>query len=113
VAIPRRFPVFAFIVAVFAGVHGVIEVIADGLLKGISFGKVVVGVTRMARETRESPGFMDIRFGTPLAPSFFSIGDRVTGPTILIEGLSDDLKVKSFEISDLLFRIVHRHLIHF
>ena len=111
-AIPRRFPVFAFIVAVFTGVHGVIEVIADGLLKGISFGKVVVAVTRMARETGEPVGLMDIRFGAPLAPSLFSVGDRVTGPTILIGGFSDDLKVKSFEISDLLFRVVHRRLIH-
>jgi hypothetical protein len=100
-------------VAVFTGVHGVVEVIADGLLKGISFGKVVVGVTRMARETREPLGLMEIRFGPPLAASLFSVGDRVTGPTILIGGLSDDLKVKSLEISDLLSRIVYRHLIHF
>ena len=112
-AIPRRFPVFPFVVTVFAGVHGVVEVIADGFLKGISLGKVVVGVTRMARETSEPLGLMDIRFGTPLAPSLFSVGDRVTGPTILIGGPSDDLNVKSLEISDLLFRIVHRHLIHF
>jgi hypothetical protein len=100
-------------VTIFAGVHGVIEVITDSLLKGISFGKVMVGVTRMARETSEPLGFMNIRFGTPLAPSLFSVGDRVTGPTTLIGGLSDDLKVKSLEISDLLFRIVHRCLIHF
>ena len=110
---PRGFSVFAFIVAVFAGVHGVVEVITDGLLKGISFGKVVVGVTRMARETSESLGLMDIRFGTPLTPSLFSVGGRVTGPTTLIGGFSDDLKVKSLEIGDLLFRIIHRHLIHF
>jgi hypothetical protein len=47
VAIPRRFPVLAFVVAVFTGVHGVVEVIADGLLEGISFGKIVAEVTRM------------------------------------------------------------------
>ena len=101
--IPRRFPVLAFVMAVFTGVHGVVEVIADGLLKGISFGKVVVGVTRMARETSEPFGLVDIRFGVPLAPSLLSVGDRMSGPTILIGGLSDNLKVKSFEISDPLF----------
>jgi hypothetical protein len=102
-AIPRRFPVFAFIVAVFARVHRVVEVITNGLLKGISFGKVVVAVTRMARETREPFGLMDVRFGTPLTPSLSSIGDRVTGPAIFIGGFSDELKVKRFEIGDLLF----------
>jgi hypothetical protein len=81
--------------AIFTGVHGVVEVIPDSLLKGISFGKVVAEVTRMARETSEPFGLVDIRFGVPLAASFFSVGDRVTGPTIFIGGLSDDLKVKS------------------
>ena len=102
-AIPRRFPVFSFVIAVFTGVHGVVEVIADSLLKGISFGKVVAEVTRMARETSEPFGLVDIRFGVPLAPSLLSIGDHMAGPAILIGGLSDNLKVKSFEISDPLF----------
>jgi hypothetical protein len=103
VAIPRRFPVFAFVVTLLARIHGVVKVIADGFLKGISFGKVVVAVTRMARETREPFGLMDVRFGTPLTPSLSSIGDRVTGPAIFIGGFSDELKVKRFEIGDLLF----------
>ena len=102
-AVPGRSPVFALVVAIFAGVHGVIQVIANSFLKGISFGKVVVTVTWVTRETSEPFGLVDIRLGVPLAPSLLSVGDRVTGPAILIGGLSDNLKVKSFEISDPLF----------
>lgn len=43
--------VFAFIVVVFAGMHGVVEIITNRLLQGIPFSEVMFLVAGMAGDT--------------------------------------------------------------
>ncbi len=106
-SISRCFFILSFVMAVFAGIHGIVEVIPYRLLEGIPFCKVMFLITWMARNTVEPFGFMDIRLRTPLTTSFLSIGDGMTGPTIFIRRSSDDLEMKILKIGHLFFRIVY------
>jgi hypothetical protein len=45
--------ILSFVMAVFAGIHGMVQVIPDGLLDGIPFCKVVFLVTGMAGDTAQ------------------------------------------------------------
>ena len=56
--ISGRFLVLTFVVAVFAGMHCVIEVITNCLLQGIPFSEVVLLVAWMAGHTVETFRFM-------------------------------------------------------
>ena len=43
-----RFLILASVMAVFTGMHGVVQVISDCLLDGISFSKIMLLIARMA-----------------------------------------------------------------
>jgi hypothetical protein len=94
-------------------IHRIVEIITDGLLKGIPLCKVVFPDIGMAGNTIQALGFMDICFRTPLTSPLFSIRVCMTGPTIFIRGSSDDLEVEILEIRHLFFGIVYIHLVHF
>jgi hypothetical protein len=93
--------------------HGVVEVIPYGLLKGIPFSEVVFPAAGMARKAVQALGLMDIRLRAPLTSSFLPIRECMAGPAIFVKRSSDDLKVQILKICYLFFRIVYIHLIHF
>ena len=55
-----RILALAFVMTVLAGIHGIVQVASHGLLDRIPLGKIVVFVTRMARDASETFGVMDI-----------------------------------------------------
>src|SRR4030042_5135746 len=97
-SISRRPPVFSFVMAVLTGVHGIIEIVPDRLLKRIPFGKVMFLVSGMARDTIHSFGFVNIRLQTPVIAPFSFTVESVTGPTIFIRRPPDDLKMEFLKI---------------
>jgi hypothetical protein len=102
----------AFVMAVLAGIHGMIQVGSNRLLDCIPFCKIVILITRMAGDASEAFGVMDIGFCAPLTTSSFSVGDRMTGPTILVRRAFDNLNVEIFKISHFFFRVIRCDLIH-
>jgi hypothetical protein len=109
--VPGRFLVLALIVAILARIHGIIKVLPYGLLEGLSLGKIVFLIARMAGDAMDIFCFMDIRVRTPLAASLLSIGDGMTGPAVLVRRCPDDLLVETFEVGSLLQGIVDRDLV--
>jgi hypothetical protein len=112
-SIPWRSLIFTSVMAALTRMHGVVEVIPYGLLKGIPFGKVVIPVTGMARNTVQAFGLMDICLRAPLTSSLLSIGESMTEPAISVRRSPDDLKMDVIKFRNLFFRIVYIHLIHF
>ncbi len=52
--------VLASVMAVLAGIHGMVQVASHGLLDRIPFCKIMIFITRMAGEALEAFGVMDI-----------------------------------------------------
>jgi hypothetical protein len=102
----------AFIMTVFARRHGMVQVASNRLLDRIPFCKIMILITRMAGDASEALGMMDIGVWAPLTTSSFSVGNRVTGPTILIWRTSHNLSVDIFKIGHFFFRVIRRNLIH-
>ena len=92
-----RILALAFVMTVLAGIHGMVQVASYGLLDRIPFGKIMIFITRMAGDASEAFGVMDVRLWVPLTTSPFSVGHRMTRPTILIGGFSHNLNVKIFK----------------
>src|SRR4030067_1794123 len=95
------FLVLASNMAVFAGIHAVVQVVSDRFLDGIPLSHIMSLIARMAGEAVQALRVMDIRFRAPLATSPFSIGHGVAGATIFVTRCSHNLKVKIFEIGHL------------
>src|SRR4030042_5120367 len=73
-SVPWRFLIFTSIMASFTRMHGVVEVIPYSLPKGIPFSEIVFPVTRMARNTMQVLGLMDICLRAPLTSPLPSVG---------------------------------------
>jgi hypothetical protein len=104
--------ILASVMAVFTGMHAVVQIISYGLLAGISFRKIVILITWVTGNAVEAFRFMDIFFYIPLAAYPSSVGCGVARPTVLVGGLPDDLKLKIFKIRHLFFSIIYYHLVH-
>jgi hypothetical protein len=66
----------------------------------------------MAGDASEAFGVVDIRLWGPLTASPFSVGDRMTRPTILIRGFSHNLNVKIFKVGDFFLSVIHGDFIY-
>jgi hypothetical protein len=107
-----RILVLAFVMTVLAGIHGMVQVASYGLLDRIPFGKIMIFIARMAGDASEALGVVDIRLWAPLTASPFSVGDRMTRPTILIRGFSLNLNVKIFKVGHFFLSVIHGDLIY-
>src|SRR4030065_2235159 len=82
------FLALSFNMAVFAGIHAVVQVVSDRFLDGIPLSKIMSLIARMAGDAVQALRVMDIRFRTPLATAPFSIGHGVAGPNNCARGWS-------------------------
>jgi hypothetical protein len=99
-------------VAILAGGHGVIEIIANGLMDRVPLGRVMVLVARVAGQTTESPCFVNICFRTPLLPLLLAVGTPMAGPAIFVRSFSDDLKMKVFKVGHIFSGVIDGGLFH-
>src|SRR5208337_296246 len=74
----------ASVMAVFAGMHAVVQIVSYRLLEGIPFGKIMFFIAWMTGDTVEALCFMDIPFRIPLTACPSSIGCGMAEPTTLI-----------------------------
>jgi hypothetical protein len=98
--------------AVFAGMHAVVQIVSYRLLEGIPFGKIMFFIAWMTGDTVEALCFMDIPFRIPLTACPSSIGCGMAEPTTLIRRPPYDLKMKILKISGVFLGVIHCHLGH-
>lgn len=112
-SVPGCVLVFSPVMAVFAGIHGIVEIIPDRLLKRIPFGKIMLLVARVARNAVQAFRFMDVGLRAPLTASLLAVRAGVAEPAIFVRRFSDDLKMKIVKASYFVLGECDFSLLHF
>ena len=99
-------PVFAPVMAVFAGRHRVVKVVPDGLVQRGSLGEIMFFIAWMTGDALEPLCLMDIGFRVPWTESSRAICRGVAGPAILVGRSPYDLEMEVVEVCHILFCIV-------
>ena len=68
-------------------------------------------IARMAGDTIHASGLVNICLESPVVALFSFTVEAVTGPSVLVVGSPDNLKMEIFKIGNLLFCVIHLNLI--